>query len=107
MKLLVVALLACTACSNQRGPAQLVTLPPGPAPGPWQTMRAALDSCARTYGLAGELQVRVTLNDAGRVIAVDAAHGDGFAGCVGNATLRERYRKYASRTLLIAFTAGA
>jgi hypothetical protein len=104
VRLFIAALVGCCACAVTPRPAELVTLPPPPAAGPWQVMRATLDGCARSHGLVGDLRVRVDLDHFGKVVAVDAGYGDGFASCVGNALLTTRYRNYADRALMIAFT---
>lgn len=101
----MIALLACVACATAPArPAELVTLPEAPPPGPWQIMRRTLDDCARSYGLVGDVRVRIEVDGFGKVIAVDAAHGDGFAGCVGASLMTTRYRSHANRALLISFT---
>jgi hypothetical protein len=103
VRVLIAALLGCCACAVTARPAELVTLPPAPPPGPWQVMRSTLDGCAQSYGLAGDLRVRIDLDHFGKVVAVDPAYGDAFASCVGNALLRTRYHSYADRALMIAF----
>jgi hypothetical protein len=67
-------------------------------------MRNTLDACAETYGLAGDVRVRIELDQFGKVIAIDSAYGDAFAGCIGNALLTTRYRNYANHALMISFT---
>ena len=67
-------------------------------------MRETLDYCAVTYGLVGDMRVRIELDDFGKVISVDAGYGDEFASCIGNALMATRYRTHANRALLISFT---
>jgi hypothetical protein len=102
VRLFIAALLVCSACAVTAKPAELVTLPPTPT-GPWHVMRTTLDDCAHTYGLVGDMRVRIELDGYGKVISVDAAYGDAFASCVGNALMTTRYRSYANRALLVAF----
>jgi hypothetical protein len=105
MRLLVVALLGCVACAAVAKPTELVSLPPVPPPGPWQTLRATLNDCAASSAVGGQMQVRLDLDHYGKVIAVDAEYGDGFTACVGNSLMATRYRRYADRRLLVSFTA--
>jgi hypothetical protein len=49
--------------------------------------------------------VRIDLDHYGKVIGVDAEHGDGFASCVGNSLMTTRYRSYADRVLVVSFAA--
>jgi hypothetical protein len=104
VRLLIAALIGCSGCAVTAKPAELVTLPSAPPPGPWQMMRRTLDHCAVTYGLVGDLRVRIELDGFGKVISVDAGYGDPFASCVGNSLMATRYRTHANHALLIAFT---
>ncbi|HEY5951283.1 MAG TPA: hypothetical protein VIV40_37580 [Kofleriaceae bacterium] len=105
MRHFIAALLVTAACATAP-PAEPFALPAAPPPGPWQVMRDALDQCAQSYGVAGDLVVRVELDDLGKVRAVDAQQADGMSSCIGNALLRTRYRAYRNRALLISFHTG-
>lgn len=97
-------LLACAACAVSTRPAELVVLPPSPPPGPWLVLRGALDDCARAYGLAGEVRVRIVIDPDGGPGRVGSAYGDEFASCIGRTIARSRYRAYRGRVIEVPFT---
>lgn len=102
----LVALLGCAACMVTPQRAHVVTLPPAPPPGPWLTLRDAIDGCARDHGLAGEVRVRIAIDPDGGPGSVTSVYGDAFDVCVGRAIARARYRAYAGRTIDVPHHVG-
>lgn len=84
-------------------PAEPLTLPASPPPGPWAVMRNALVSCATDHGLSGDLTTRIVLGEGGIVMSVHSAYGNSFASCVGSSLMRTRFRAQSGRTYDVSY----
>jgi len=103
MKVAAFALVVATGCLGK--PAQSLTLPDAPPPGPWQVMRESLVSCAVGYGLAGPLQTKVEFDDRGYALSIASSYGDDYAQCVGNLIQSTKFRGDRGRAYNISFIA--
>jgi hypothetical protein len=98
--------LALAGCFSTAHPAaQVVTLGPSPAP-PWSALRDALDDCAQNQGLAGELRVRIDIDDDGGPGEVSANVGGAqLAGCIGKEISRMRFpADHRGRSIEVPYT---
>ena len=83
MKLHALAAVALSACFSSAQPAQVVNLGPSPAP-PWSALRDALSTCTQAQGLAGEVRIRIDIDDDGGAGNISANRGGGeLVHCFG------------------------
>ena len=83
MKILALAALALSGCMSAAQPAQVVNLGPSPAP-PWSTLQGALAQCTQAQGIAGQVRVRIDIDDDGGAGNISADRGGGdLVHCIG------------------------
>jgi hypothetical protein len=100
------AALALAGCLSTAHPsAQVVTLGPSPAP-PWSALRDALDDCAGAQGLAGEMRVRIDIDDDGGPGEVSADRGGAeLAHCIGKEISVMKFpRDHRGRVIEVPYT---
>ena len=103
MKLLAALLVVAAAGCRTGAPAEPLTLPPTPPPGPWQVMRDVLVGCATEHGLNGNLSTRIEFDDRGYAMNVLSSYGKTYAACVGTNIVHTKFAQQRNRTYDIAF----
>jgi len=77
------AALALSACVSAAQPAQVVNLGPSPAP-PWSSLKQALAEYTQSQGIAGEVRIRIDIDDDGGAGNISANRGGGeLVHCIG------------------------